>query len=65
MPRSRDRWKEPGDAKVQIQSALTSVKETLENAASSMANVLKVHTSPSTLGREGVIVHIDCIAHVD
>src|SRR5687767_762808 len=38
-----DRRKEPGDAKVQIQSALTTMKETLENAGSSMANVLKVH----------------------
>lgn len=38
-----DRRKEPGDAKVQIQSALTTMKETLERAGSSMANVLKVH----------------------
>ncbi|MBA2305877.1 MAG: RidA family protein [Acidobacteria bacterium] len=38
-----DRRKEPGDTKVQIQSALTTMKETLESAGSSMANVLKVH----------------------
>ena len=35
--------KEPGDAKSQVQSALTRMKETLEAAGSSMANVLKVH----------------------
>jgi enamine deaminase RidA (YjgF/YER057c/UK114 family) len=40
-----DRRKEPGDAKVQIQSALTSIKETLERAGSSMDNVLKVYIS--------------------
>lgn len=92
-----NRRKEPGDAKVQIQSALTSMKETLENAGSSMANVLKVHmtvadpnknlallnegyrgffpapppvrsytgTGAEHMGREGVIVQIDCIAYVD
>lgn len=38
-----DRRKEPGDAKVQIQSALATMKEILESAGSSMANVLKVH----------------------
>jgi enamine deaminase RidA (YjgF/YER057c/UK114 family) len=38
-----DRRKEAGDIKVQIQSALTTMKETLEAAGSSMANVLKVH----------------------
>lgn len=38
-----DRRKEPGDIKVQIQSALTTMKEILENGGSSMANVLKVH----------------------
>lgn len=92
-----DRRKEPGDAKVQIQSALTTMKETLENAGSSMANVLKVHmtvadpkknlallnegyrgffpdpppvrsysaTSADQMGRDGVLVQIDCIAYVD
>jgi enamine deaminase RidA (YjgF/YER057c/UK114 family) len=38
-----ERRKEPGDIKVQIQSALTTMKETLEAAGSSRANVLKVH----------------------
>jgi 2-iminobutanoate/2-iminopropanoate deaminase len=38
-----DRRKEAGDIKVQIQSALTTMKEILEAAGSSMANVLKVH----------------------
>ena len=92
-----NRRKEPGDAKVQIQSALTTMKETLENAGSSMANVLKVHmtvadpnknlallnegyrgffpapppvrsysgTGAEHMGREGVLVQIDCIAYVD
>jgi 2-iminobutanoate/2-iminopropanoate deaminase len=92
-----DRRKEPGDIKVQIQSALTTMKETLENAGSSMANVLKVHMTVADpnknlaslneayrgffpdpppvrsysgagvdqMGREGVLVQIDCIAYVD
>jgi 2-iminobutanoate/2-iminopropanoate deaminase len=89
--------KEPGDIKVQIQSALTVMKATLENAGSSMANVLKVHMTVADpnknlaqlneayrgffpdpppvrsysgagvdqMGREGVLVQIDCIAYVD
>jgi len=92
-----DRRKEPGDIKVQIQSALTSMKETLEGAGSSMANVLKVHMTVADpnknlaalneayrgffpdpppvrsytgagvdqMGRDGVLVQIDCIAYVD
>jgi 2-iminobutanoate/2-iminopropanoate deaminase len=92
-----DRRKEPGDIKVQIQSALATMKETLENAGSSMANVLKVHMTVADpnknlaalndayrgffpdpppvrsytgagvdqMGREGVLVQIDCIAYVD
>lgn len=89
--------KEPGDIKVQIQSALTVMKQTLEGAGSSMANVLKVHMTVADpnknlaplneayrgffpdpppvrsysgsgvdqMGREGVLVQIDCIAYVD
>ena len=92
-----DRRKEAGDIKVQIQSALTTMKETLEAAGSSMANVLKVHmtvadpnknlallnegyrgffpdppparsytgTAPNLMGREGVLVQVDCVAYVD
>lgn len=92
-----DRRKEAGDVKVQIQSALTTMKEILEQAGSSMANVLKVHmtvadpnknlallnegyrgffpdpppvrsytgTGAEHMGREGVLVQIDCIAYVD
>jgi 2-iminobutanoate/2-iminopropanoate deaminase len=92
-----DRRKEPGDIKVQIQSALTTMKETLEAAGSSMANVLKVHmtvadpnknlallnegyrgffpdpppvrsysgTAANLMGRDGVLVQVDCIAYVD
>ena len=37
-----ERRKEPGDAAVQMRSALTTMKETLERAGSSMDNVLKV-----------------------
>ena len=37
-----DRRKEAGDAAVQMRSALTTIKETLERAGSSMDNVLKV-----------------------
>lgn len=89
--------KEPGDIAVQIRSALTTMKATLENAGSSMANVLKVHMTVADpnrnlaalneayrgffpdpppvrsysgsgvdqMGREGVLVQIDCIAYVD
>ena len=92
-----DRRKEPGDIKVQIQGALTTMKEILENGGSSMANVLKVHMTVADpnrniallnegyrgffpdppparsysaagadqMGREGVLVQIDCIAYVD
>jgi enamine deaminase RidA (YjgF/YER057c/UK114 family) len=92
-----DRRKEPGDIKVQIQGALTTMKETLEAAGSSMANVLKVHmtvaepnknlallnegyrgffpdpppvrsysgTPANLMGRDGVLVQVDCIAYVD
>jgi enamine deaminase RidA (YjgF/YER057c/UK114 family) len=92
-----DRRKEAGDIKVQIQSALTTMKEILEAAGSSMANVLKVHmtvaepnkniallnegyrgffpdppparsytgTAANMMGREGVLVQVDCVAYVD
>jgi enamine deaminase RidA (YjgF/YER057c/UK114 family) len=92
-----DRRKEPGDIKVQIQSALTTMREILEHAGSSMANVLKVHmtvadpnknlqllnegyrgffpdppparsfsgTPADQMGREGVLVQVDCVAYVD
>jgi 2-iminobutanoate/2-iminopropanoate deaminase len=92
-----DRRKEAGDIKVQIQSALTTMKEILEAAGSSMANVLKVHmtvaepnkniallnegyrgffpdppparsytgTAANLMGREGVLVQVDCVAYVD
>lgn len=38
-----NRRAEPGDIKVQIESALTDMKNQLEKAGTSMANVLKVH----------------------
>jgi 2-iminobutanoate/2-iminopropanoate deaminase len=92
-----DRRKEAGDVKVQIQSALTTMKEILESAGSSMANVLKVHmtvadankniallnegyrgffpdppparsysgVAASEMGRDGVLVQVDCVAYVD
>jgi 2-iminobutanoate/2-iminopropanoate deaminase len=92
-----DRRKEAGDIKVQIQSALTTMKEILEAAGSSMANVLKVHmtvaepnkniallnegyrgffpdppparsytgTAANLMGRDGVLVQVDCVAYVD
>lgn len=92
-----DRRKEPGDIKVQIQGALTTMREILENGGSSMANVLKVHMTVADpnkniallnegyrgffpdppparsysaagadqMGRQGVLVQIDCIAYVD
>jgi len=92
-----ERRKEAGDIKVQMQSALTTMKETLESAGSSMANVLKVHMTVADankniallnegyrgffpdpppvrsytgvpaggMGRDGVLVQVDCIAYVD
>ena len=92
-----DRRKEAGDIKVQIQSALTTMKEVLETAGSSMANVLKVHMTVADpnknlallnegyrgffpdppparsyngaaadhMGRDGVLVQVDCVAYVD
>lgn len=92
-----ERRAEPGDIKIQINSALTTMKELLEEAGSSMANVLKVHMtvaepnqniaalnevyreffpdSPPVrsytgcgvdqMGRDGILVQIDCIAYVD
>ena len=92
-----DRRTEPGDIQVQIRSALDIMKEVLEEAGSSMANVLKVHMTVAEpnknlpalneayrgyfpdpppvrsftgcgvdqMGREGILVQIDCIAYVD
>ena len=88
---------EPGDVKLQIASALKAMKMLLEQAGSSMANVLKVHMTVADpnrnlallneayaghfpdppparsysgcgadqMGREGVLVQIDCIAYVE
>jgi 2-iminobutanoate/2-iminopropanoate deaminase len=92
-----DRRTEPGDIQIQIRSALDIMKEVLEEAGSSMANVLKVHMTVADpnkniaplnevyrgyfpdpppvrsytgcgadqMGREGILVQIDCIAYVD
>jgi len=92
-----DRRAEPGDIQVQIRSALDIMKEVLEEAGSSMANVLKVHMTVADpnrnlpalneayrgyfpdpppvrsytgcgadqMGRDGILVQIDCIAYVD
>lgn len=88
---------EPGDVKVQIESALQAMKMILEQAGSSMAHVLKVHMTVADpnrnlarlnegyaghfpdppparsysgcgadqMGREGVLVQVDCVAYVD
>lgn len=93
-PEDRD---DPGDAKVQTDSALRAMKELLELSGSSMANVLKVHMTVAEpnknlalvnegykghfpdppparsysgcgvdqMGRDGVLVQIDCVAVVD
>jgi enamine deaminase RidA (YjgF/YER057c/UK114 family) len=92
-----NRRSEPGDIKVQSKSALTDMKENLEKAGTSMANVLKVHMTLADpnknlaplnevygdffpdpkpvrsfsgagidqMGRDGVLVQIDCIAYID
>ena len=88
---------QPGDARIQIDSALRSMKMLLEQTGSSMANVLKVHMTVADpnrnlplinegykghfpdppparsysgcaidqMGREGVLVQVDCVAVVD
>ncbi|HOF19979.1 MAG TPA: RidA family protein [Bacteroidales bacterium] len=88
---------EPGDIKVQIASALTDMKNQLEQAGTSMANVLKVHMTvvdpnnnigplnevyqtffpdpkparsytgctADLMGRDGILVQIDCVAYID
>ena len=88
---------QPGDARIQIDSALRSMKMLLEQAGSSMANVLKEHMTVADpnrnqplinegykghfpdppparsysgcgvdqMGREGVLVQVDCVAVVD
>lgn len=92
-----ERRAEPGDIQVQIRSALDTMKEVLEGAGSSMANVLKVHmtlaepnkniaalneayrgyfpdpppvrsytgSGVDQMGRDGILLQIDCIAYVD
>lgn len=92
-----NRRAEPGDIKVQIESALTDMKNQLEKAGTSMANVLKVHMTLADpnknlaplneaygkffpdpkparsfsgagidqMGRDGVLVQIDCVAYID
>jgi enamine deaminase RidA (YjgF/YER057c/UK114 family) len=92
-----NRRSEPGDIKVQIESALTDMKNQLEKAGTSMSNVLKVHMTLADpnknlaplnevygkffpdpkparsfsgagidqMGRDGVLVQIDCIAYID
>lgn len=88
---------DPGDIRVQIASALTDMKNQLERAGTSMANVLKVHMTlvnpndnigplnevyrtffpdpkparsytgctADMMGREGILVQIDCVAYID
>jgi 2-iminobutanoate/2-iminopropanoate deaminase len=92
-----NRRAEPGDIKIQIHSALTDMKNMLEKAGTSMANVLKVHMTVAEpnknigplnevyatffpdpkpvrsysgagidqMGRDGILVQIDCIAYID
>jgi 2-iminobutanoate/2-iminopropanoate deaminase len=92
-----NRRTEPGDIKIQINSALTDMKNMLEKAGTSMANVLKVHMTlvdpnkniaplnevygaffpdpkpvrsysgagADQMGRDGILVQIDCIAYID
>ena len=88
---------EPGDARVQIDSALKAMRMILEQAGSSMAHVLKVHMTIAEpnrnlplinegyrghfpdppparsysgcgvdqMGRDGVLVQVDCVAYVE
>lgn len=48
---------DPGDAKVQTESALKAMKMILEHAGSSMANVLKVHMTVADPNRNLPLVN--------
>lgn len=58
-----DRRKEPGDAKVQIASALTTMREILESAGSSMANVLKVHMTVADAPKNLALLNEGYLGH--
>lgn len=58
-----DRRKEPGDAKVQIQSALATMKAILEAAGSSMANVLKVHMTVADAPKNLALLNEGYLGH--
>lgn len=58
-----DRRQEPGDARVQIASALTTMKEILESAGSSMANVLKVHMTVADAPRNLALLNEGYLGH--
>lgn len=58
-----DRRKEPGDAKVQIQSALATMKSILEAAGSSMANVLKVHMTVADAPKHLALLNEGYLGH--
>lgn len=58
-----DRRKEPGDAKVQIASALATMREILESAGSSMANVLKVHMTVADAPKNLALLNEGYLGH--
>lgn len=58
-----DRRKEPGDAKVQIASALVTMREILEHAGSSMANVLKVHMTVADAPKNLALLNEGYLGH--
>jgi len=58
-----DRRKEPGDAKVQIASALVTMREILERAGSSMANVLKVHMTVADAPKNLALLNEGYLGH--
>lgn len=58
-----DRRKEPGDAKVQIESALETMKSILEAAGSSMANVLKVHMTVADAPKNLALINEGYLGH--
>lgn len=58
-----DRRKEPGDAKVQIASALATMREILESAGSSMANVLKVHMTVADAPKHLALLNEGYLGH--
>ena len=58
-----DRRREPGDGKVQIESALATMQSILEEAGSSMTNVLKVHMTVADAPKNLALINEGYLGH--